>query len=95
MVTAHDPNDLASPRTARHLPRFRAAGYPDPGAGDWREWREILSDRSGPEGTEMNIPERHGFATVCSSLLAIAADAAPVWLFAAGPPSMWRRSWQV
>ncbi|WP_200306562.1 NRDE family protein, partial [Paracraurococcus ruber] len=24
MVTAHDPNDLASPRTARHLPRFRA-----------------------------------------------------------------------
>lgn len=25
MVTAHPPNDLTSPRTARHLPRFQAA----------------------------------------------------------------------
>jgi len=88
MVTSHDPNDLASARTARHLPRFRAAAYPDPGAGDWRTWREILADRSGPEGTEMNIPERNGFATICSALLAIGADGPPVWLFAPGPPDV-------
>ena len=25
MVTAHDPNDMDSPRVARHLPRFTAA----------------------------------------------------------------------
>jgi hypothetical protein len=28
MVTALDPNDLSSPRTARHLPRFQAAARP-------------------------------------------------------------------
>jgi hypothetical protein len=88
MVTSHDPNDLASPRTARHLPRFRAAAYPDPGSGDWRAWREILADRSGPAGSEINIPERGGFATVCSALLAIAARGRPVWLFAPGPPDL-------
>jgi len=31
MVTAHDPNDLESPRIARHLPRFRAARPPEAG----------------------------------------------------------------
>ena len=30
MVTAHDPDDLASPRVRRHLPRFRAAAPPEP-----------------------------------------------------------------
>ena len=26
MITAHDPNDLDSPRTARHLARFQDRG---------------------------------------------------------------------
>ncbi len=34
MVTAYDPNDLESPRTARHLPRFQAAEPSGP--DDWR-----------------------------------------------------------
>jgi hypothetical protein len=41
MVTAYDPNDLESPRTAVHLPRLQAA---EP---TWDAWRAILSDRRG------------------------------------------------
>lgn len=86
MITAHDPNDEASPRVARHLPRFQSA--PDPEPPDWRAWTEILADRSGPAGSELNVPARAGFGTVCSSLLALSAHDAPVWLFAAGPPDV-------
>jgi len=84
MITAHDPNDLESPRVARHLARFRDAAAPDP--QNWGAWRAILSDRSGPAGAQMNVVPRGGFGTVCSSLLAIPAAGKPVWLFAAGAP---------
>lgn len=86
MVTAHDPDDPTSPRVSRYLPRFREAAIPDPAAGDWREWQDILSDGSGPAGSEINVQPRGGFGTVCASLLALHADDPPVWLFAAGPP---------
>ncbi|MDI3309141.1 MAG: NRDE family protein [Acetobacteraceae bacterium] len=86
MVTAHDPDDPASPRVARYLPRFRAAAVPDPGVGEWRDWQAILSDGSGPAGSEINVQPRGGFGTVCSSLLALPASGRPIWLFAAGPP---------
>ena len=46
MVTAHDVDDIASPRTARHLPRFRAAPAPEPAS--WGAWQAILADASGP-----------------------------------------------
>lgn len=84
MVTAHDPNDMESPRVARHLARFREATVPEP--GNWDAWRAILADRSGPAGAQMNVVPRGGFGTVCSSLLAIPAAGEPVWLFAAGAP---------
>jgi len=84
MVTAHDPNDPDSPRVARHLARFQAAAAPEPER--WDEWRAILSDRSGPAGAQMNVVPRGGFATVCSSLLAIPRQGAPVWLFSNGAP---------
>lgn len=84
MVTAHDPNDSDSPRTARHLPRFRQATPPD--RDDWAAWRAILSDRSGGPGEEINVPPRAGFGTVCSSLIALPRRGKPHWLFAAGPP---------
>jgi uncharacterized protein with NRDE domain len=89
MVTAHDPDDPESPRVARHLARFQAAHAPrltpDPIQG-WRSWQDILADRSGDAGEQMNVVPRAGFGTVCSSLLAIPEAARPVWLFAAGPP---------
>lgn len=84
MITAHDPNDVDSPRVASHLDRFRRATAPDP--DHWEEWRAILADRSGPAGEQINVEPRGGFGTVCSSLLAIPAVGIPVWLFAAGPP---------
>ncbi len=84
MVTAHDPNDLESPRTARHLPRFR--GAPEPDTDQWAAWRAILSDRSGGPGEQMNVDHRGGFGTVCSFLLAIPRDGTPVWRFAPGRP---------
>jgi hypothetical protein len=84
MITAHDPDDLGSPRVARHLPRFRAATSPD--ADDWHAWRAILADTSGEPGEQIDVVPRAGFGTVCSALLAIPRTGAPVWLFAAGPP---------
>lgn len=86
MVTAHDPNDLDSPRTRMHLPRFAAAAAPDPARGDWAAWQALLADRSGAPEAALNVPPRDGFGTVCSSLVGLPAEGAPVWLFAAGPP---------
>ncbi|MDN3566993.1 NRDE family protein [Paeniroseomonas aquatica] len=87
MVTAHDPNDLASPRTARHLPRFRAAPVPRPETGDWAAWEALLAD-AGQEGgaaAALRVPPIGGFGTVSSSLLAIGRDGGLDWRFAAGP----------
>jgi hypothetical protein len=90
MVTAHDPNDLASPRTARHLPRFRAAPPPDPATGDWAGWEALLADSGFGEagiGAALNVPPVQGFGTVCSSLVALGAAAGRVWRFSPGPPA--------
>lgn len=84
MVTAHDPNDLDSPRVARHLPRFRAA--PSPDTDEWRAWRALLADRAGGPGAEINVTARGGFGTGSSALIALPRDGAPSWLFAPGPP---------
>jgi hypothetical protein len=90
MVTAHDPNDLTSPRTRRHLPRFRAAPPPDPAADDWAGWEAQLADDStgaeGP-GAALNVPPRDGFGTVSASLVALGAAGGRVWRFSAGPPA--------
>jgi uncharacterized protein with NRDE domain len=80
MVTAHDPNDLDSPRTARHLPRFQAA---EP---EWNAWHAILSDRHGQAAEQLNVVPRAGFGTVSSSFVTLPAAGSPTWLFAAGPP---------
>jgi uncharacterized protein with NRDE domain len=80
MVTAHDPNDLDSPRTARHLPRFQAA---EP---EWDAWRAVLSDRDGAPAEQINVTPRGGFGTVCASFVTLPAVGDPIWWFAAGPP---------
>jgi hypothetical protein len=89
MVTAHDPNDLASPRTARHLPRFRAAPAPDPDREDWAGWEALLADdRVGTVGIgeALNVPPVRGFGTVSASLLAFGAAGASLWRFCTGRP---------
>jgi len=80
MVTAYDPNDLESPRTAHHLPRFQAA---EP---TWHAWHDILSDRRGQPAEQLNVTPRAGFGTVSSSFVTLPAEGDPIWLFAAGPP---------
>lgn len=90
MVTAHDPNDLSSPRTRRHLPRFRAAPPPDPATSDWSAWEALLADSDydpaiGPAET-LNVPPTNGFGTVSASLVALGADGTRQWRFCPGPP---------
>ena len=84
MITAHDPNDRTSPRTARHLARF-AAAEPS-GTADWQPWREILADRRGEPAEQINIVPQDGFGTVCSSFVVLRPGETPIWLFAAEPP---------
>ncbi len=92
MVTAHDPNDLASPRTARHLPRFQAAPPPDPDHDNWAAWAALLADDSVAEtrADTLCVPPIGGFATVSASLVGLAADGRRSWLFAPGPPNRTR-----
>lgn len=89
MVTAHDPNDLTSPRTARHLPRFHAAPPPDPAAEAWEPWERLLADDSYGEAMgraeALNVPPEDGFGTVSASLLAADLNGRLTWRFAAGP----------
>ena len=84
MITAHDVDDPASPRVSRHLPRFRAAASPE--TDGWAAWLALLADRSGPPRTELNVPWRGGFGTVCASLLGLHGDGGHEFLFAPGPP---------
>jgi transport and Golgi organization protein 2 len=84
MVTAHDPNDLESPRTNRHLRRFQAEEPSGP--GHWDSWRNILADRRGKAAEQLNVVPRGGFGTVCSSFVSLPSAGRPIWLFASGPP---------
>ena len=91
MVTALDPNDLSSPRTARHLPRFRAAAPPDPERGDWAAWEALLADHAfgdaaGPAEALCIPPTADGFGTVCSSLVGLCREGGRVWRFAPAAP---------
>jgi hypothetical protein len=89
MVTAHDPNDPASPRIRRHLPRFREASPPEPETGDWSIWEGLLADGgfgAAGIGEALNVPPAGGFGTVCSSLVALAEDGRRLWRFCPGPP---------
>jgi uncharacterized protein with NRDE domain len=80
MITSGEPNDLALPRIARHLPKFEAA----PAAA----WPTLLADNAPPEENALNIPPDDGFATVSSAVITLSKTAPPVWLFAPGPPDI-------
>lgn len=95
MITAHDRNDRKSARIERHLPDFEVADPPDPAAGDWSGWTEILAERAlaGHEDA-MTVITDSGFGTVSSALIAVPGIEArhanpelkPVFLFADGRP---------
>ncbi len=79
MITAFDPDDPASARVARQLPRFAQAAAPLP--PDWAAWQDILMDGSGPAASAIHVTERGGFGTVCSSLVGVGAYGTQRWLF--------------
>lgn len=95
MLTAGELNDQAEHRIARFTPRFVAAPVPEPAAGNWQSWRELMATRGTPDAPEdaMTFQTPSGFGTSSSSLLALPSPqnaldhgARPIWLFAAGPP---------
>ncbi|MBB3173220.1 hypothetical protein FHR90_001038 [Endobacter medicaginis] len=87
MIASGEPDEITTPRIARHLPRFRAIEPPDPQIG-WSGWSALLADRSLPAGSELNIPPRSGFGTTNSSIIAVPAetDRLARWLFSGGAP---------
>jgi len=94
MLTAHDIDDSASPRTQTYLPRFREAPAPDPGADDWASWENLLAGREhAPEADAreaMTVVTEFGFGTLSSSMIGLPGmhsnGARPVYRFAAGRP---------
>jgi hypothetical protein len=102
MVTAMERDDPHSPRIRLHRPRFEAASVPEPAAGDWTEWEDLLASRdqepgSGPGGAMFIEGGPAGdagrFGTVSSSLIALPAielaGIPPIWRFARGPERQW------
>jgi uncharacterized protein with NRDE domain len=85
MVTAHDANDTASPRVARHLPLFRKAPVPNP--PDWGAWPDLLADSRPPAEAAINVTSSAGFGTVSSALVALAAHRQPEYWAADLPGS--------
>ncbi|HEY0394216.1 MAG TPA: NRDE family protein [Candidatus Elarobacter sp.] len=90
MLTPDGCDVPSSPRFAAHFAAFRSAPPPDPARGDWTAWTELLrhADEDDPHRA-MTVVTDHAFGTVCSALLALpaAAAAAPMLLFANGPPT--------
>ncbi len=84
MVTASDPDDVANPRVARHLPRFAVAEPPCP--PDWGAWPALLEDDGGRFEEALNVPATRGFGTASSALLAAGPPGGRQFLFAAGAP---------
>ncbi len=90
MLTAQELNDPADARIARFLPLFRAADEPDPEAGDWRAWQDLLATGGGGGDRGLTFQLDTGFGTVCSTLIALPSadrpETPPVLLFAPGKP---------
>lgn len=94
VITAHDLNDVSSPRIAAYLPKFRTAVTPNPDRDDWSEWATLLGSRASNdtdgERGGMTVGDAVGFATVSSSLVALPGPdrfgEKTKWLFAPGAP---------
>ena len=89
MITAHDLNDLASPRIRHYLPRFRNAPAPDPARDDWDAWIALLAERDSDDGDPhgaMTVVTDGAYGTLSSCLVALPARGAPIMKFADGRP---------
>jgi hypothetical protein len=89
MITAHDLNDLSSPRVRHYLPLFESAPAPDPARDDWAAWIALLASRDSQDGAPhgaMTVVTDGEYGTVSSCLIGLPAQGAPVMKFAAGRP---------
>lgn len=82
MITAGEPDDIARPRIAKHLPRFQAAPF--------AQWGKLLADSSGGRADQINVKAREndGFGTICASLVKLPHQGVTEHMFAAGPPDI-------
>jgi hypothetical protein len=90
IITPEGCDVPTAPRYAAHFAAFCAATPPDPAAGAWASWTEILRhDDDADPHRAMTIAPAGDFGTVCSALLAVPREPArpPVLLFAGGPPT--------
>ena len=84
MVTALAPNNPASPRVARQLPKFQAAPLPIP--PDWASWPDLLSDNAAPWESAISLDQRSGFGTASASLIALTAAGRAQFLYSGTQP---------
>jgi hypothetical protein len=96
MIASKDLDAMSHPCVARHLPAFRAAAPPDPAAGDWTAWMELM--RKGPERSRNDglcLPVINHYGTVSSALVALPAKPGvkqrPIFYHADGAPN--RHDW--
>lgn len=93
MITVRELNDMSHARIRRYLPRLKAAAAPDPAAGDWADWEDLMAATetdaaAGPRGA-MAITPIEGYGTVSGSLIALPAPgvaARPIWRFCPARP---------
>ncbi len=91
MLTASEADDPSCPRIRRYRPLFAVLEPPPADADDWSDWRSLLASGTGVGGNPrdaMCVRTTSGYGTVSASILALPADpaAAPLWLYADGPP---------
>ena len=88
MITAHDPDDMESPRVARHLARFRGSSAradrgPDPRVAGVAGHPGRPNRRAGrTDQCRASRRLRHRLFVTAG----LPASGPPIWLFAAGPP---------
>lgn len=71
MIASGEIDDPEMPRLSRFRPRFLSAPVPDPAAGNWSAWENLLSEDGGGPDRALRFDTDRGFATVSSALIAI------------------------
>lgn len=71
MIASGEIDDSGMPRLLKYRPFFETAAAPDPVAGDWSAWQNLLSEDGGGPEDALRFDTGRGFATVSSALIAV------------------------
>ncbi len=77
MIASGEIDDPDIARLRRFRPRFLASPVPDPDAGDWSAWENLLSKDGGGPDHALRFDTDRGFATVSSALVALPSHNKP------------------